>query len=63
VQLLSRDVPVGSPNGNDGTQAYAKENADNEGHSEIHINKYHVDYDYLKTLGMQMVNRKPYFSP
>ncbi|MEI9957065.1 MAG: ABC transporter permease [Ferruginibacter sp.] len=38
----------------EGTQAYAKENADKEGRAEIHINKYHVDYDYLKTLGMQM---------
>jgi len=58
---ISRDVPIGSP-GIDGTQAYAKENVANEGHSEIHINKYHVDYDYLKTLGMQMVNGR-YFSP
>jgi len=58
---LSRDVPVGSP-GIDGTQAYAKDNIDKESHAEIHINKYHVDYDYLKTLGMQMVSGR-YFSP
>jgi len=52
---ITRDVPVSIPNGNmDGTQAYAKENAEKEGRAEIHINKYHVDYDYLKTLGMQM---------
>jgi len=57
---LSRDVPVGGPN--DGTQAYAKDNAADESRSEIHINKYHVDYDYLKTLGMQMVKGR-YFSP
>ena len=39
----------------------AKENADKEGRAEIHINKYHVDYDYLKTLGMQMKQGR-YFS-
>ncbi|MGC4101697.1 ABC transporter permease [Ferruginibacter sp.] len=58
---LSKDVPVGAPS-IDGTQAYAKDNLANESHSEIHINKYHVDYDYLKTLGMQMVSGR-YFSP
>ncbi|MGG9964119.1 ABC transporter permease [Ferruginibacter sp. SUN106] len=58
---LTRDVPVGSQ-GMDGTQAYAKDNADNETRSEIHINKYHVDYDYIKTLGMQMVSGR-YFAP
>ncbi len=57
---LTRDVPVGGPT--DGTQAYAKENAANESRSEIHINKYHVDYDYIKTLGMQMIKGR-YFSP
>lgn len=58
---ITRDVPVGAP-GMDGTQAYAKENVTSESRSEIHINKYHVDYDYLKTLGMQMVKGR-YFSP
>jgi putative ABC transport system permease protein len=59
---ITTDVPVSSPNSNmDGTQAYAKENAATEGHSEIHINKFHVDYDYLKTLGMQMKEGR-YFS-
>jgi len=43
---ITRDVPVGGPN--DGTQAYAKDNTADESRSEIHINKYHVDYDYLK---------------
>lgn len=58
---LTRDVPVGSVV-TDGTQAYARNNADKGNRSEIHINKYYVDYDYLKTLGMQMkVGR--YFSP
>jgi putative ABC transport system permease protein len=58
---LTRDVPVGSQS-MDGTQAYAKDNAGNETRSEIHINKYHVDYDYVKTLGMQMVSGR-YFAP
>jgi putative ABC transport system permease protein len=53
-------VPVDGPK--DGTQAYAKDNAANESRSEIHINKYHVDYDYIKTLGMQMVSGR-YFAP
>jgi len=57
---LTRDVPVGGLN--DGTQAYAKENTADESRSEIHINRYHVDYDYLKTLGMKMVKGR-YFSP
>ena len=57
---LTMDVPVGGPR--DGTQAYAKENTADESRSEIHINKYHVDYDYLKTLGMQMLSGR-YFSP
>lgn len=52
---LARDIPVGADD-MDGTQAYAKNNIDDESRTEIHINKYHVDYDYIKTLGMQMVN-------
>ena len=58
---LTRDVPVGSAV-NDGTQAYAKSNTGNESRAEIHINKYYVDYDYLKTLGMHMKAGR-YFSP
>ncbi|GAB2842375.1 ADOP family protein [Ferruginibacter profundus] len=58
---LTKDVPVGTKD-MDGTQAYAKDNAGNETRSEIHINKYHVDYDYVKTLGMQMVSGR-YFAP
>lgn len=58
---LTRDVPVGVSNVN-GTQAYAKKNSEEGTHAEIHINKYYVDYDYLKTLGMQMKAGR-YFSP
>ncbi|TDX01578.1 ABC transporter permease [Dinghuibacter silviterrae] len=53
---LSRDVPVELPGmGSDGTEVFAKENKDNETASEIHTNIFHVDYDYIKTLGMTIV--------
>ena len=55
---ISRDVPV-MLRQMDGTQAYAKEN---ETRTEIHINRYHVDYDYLKTLGITLVKGRN-FSP
>lgn len=58
---LTRDVPVGASNVN-GTQAYAKTTSASGTRNEIHINKYYVDYDYLKTLGMQMQTGR-YFSP
>ncbi|MBS1509481.1 MAG: ABC transporter permease [Bacteroidetes bacterium] len=48
---ISRNVPVAS-NDIGGTQAFAKDNLDNESRSEIHIDKYFVDYDYLKTLNI-----------
>jgi len=51
---LSRDLPVSSKE-SDGTQAFAKDDKGNDGRAEIHITKYHVDYDYIKTLGMQIV--------
>ncbi|HTD93601.1 MAG TPA: ABC transporter permease [Chitinophagaceae bacterium] len=51
---LSRDVPVASQS-MDGTQAFIKEKSEKTTNPEIHINKYHVDYDYVSTLGMQMV--------
>lgn len=35
-----------------GTQAYPKDKLDAENNSEIHINIYHVDYDFLSTLGI-----------
>ncbi|CAN5821981.1 ABC transporter permease [soil metagenome] len=49
---ISRSMPGGS--NMDGTQIYAKEQSDKGNHAEIHINIFHVDYDYLQTLGMQM---------
>ncbi len=59
---ISRDVPVGRSDGEmDGSQVYASENKSHETESEIHANFFHVDYDYLSTLGMQMVSGR-YFS-
>lgn len=52
---LSRDVPIAAP-WVDGTQAYAPNEKNPGSHDEIHINKYHVDYDYIKTLGIQLIN-------
>ncbi|MFI5153235.1 MAG: ABC transporter permease, partial [Chitinophagales bacterium] len=49
---ISTDVP-----GNgfiDGTQIYPKEKEANENDFEIHTNIYHVDYDYLSTMGMHI---------
>jgi putative ABC transport system permease protein len=37
-----------------GTQAFPKDQAENESNSEIHINIYNVDYDYLATLGITL---------
>jgi putative ABC transport system permease protein len=39
----------------DGTQAYGKDKLGNENNAEIHINIYHVDYDYVSTLGLPIV--------
>jgi putative ABC transport system permease protein len=53
---LSRDAPVQlSGESGDGTEVYAKDNKDNETAAEIHSNLFHVDYDYIKTLGMTIV--------
>lgn len=56
---ISRDVPVIS-GGYDGTQAHLKEKIDKENNAEIHITKYHVDYDYIKTLGMKIVKGRDF---
>jgi putative ABC transport system permease protein len=53
---ISRDVPVGRNEENmDGSEVYASENRAHETESEIHANFFHVDYDYLSTLGMKMI--------
>lgn len=51
---VSRHMP-GDPNMN-GTQAFPKDRAEDEGSAEIHINIYNVDYDYLTTLGIEMAH-------
>jgi putative ABC transport system permease protein len=59
---ISRDAPVGRPEGSmDGSQVYPYEKRDNETQSEIHANFFHVDYDYLSTLGIEMASGR-YFS-
>jgi putative ABC transport system permease protein len=59
---ISRDVPVGREEGSfDGSQVYASENKAHETESEIHANFFHVDYDYINTLGMKMAAGR-YFS-
>jgi len=59
---ISRDVPVGRSEENiDGSEVYASENKAHETESEIHANFFHVDYDYLSTLGMKMITGR-YFS-
>lgn len=54
---ITRSVPGGPIM--DGTQIYPKN--ENGNGKEIHTNIYHVDYDYLKTLGIQVVQGR-YFS-
>lgn len=49
---ISADVP--GRGGGDGTQAYPEDKESNESNAEIHINIFHVDYNYLSTLGIQM---------
>ena len=55
----SRDVPVIS-GGLDGTQAHLKEKIAKENNAEIHVTRYHVDYDYIKTLGMKIVKGRDF---
>lgn len=50
---VGTDVP-GNPN-MDGTQIYPKDKSANENGAEIHTNIYHIDYDYLPTLGIKML--------
>ncbi len=50
---LSGNIPVGMSN-IDGTIIYAKRENDKEAHSEITSNIYHIDDEYLTTLGMEL---------
>ena len=49
---ITTDVPGNSFT--DGTQIYPKEKEAHENDFEIHTNIYHVDYDYIPTLGIKM---------
>lgn len=55
---MSRSVPGG--NIMDGTEVYPKN--ENSNGTEIHANISHVDYDYLRTLGIQLLRGRN-FSP
>jgi len=57
---IGTDIP-GNAN-LDGTQAYPKDKETNENSAEIHINIYHVDDDYLATLGIPVIKGRN-FSP
>jgi putative ABC transport system permease protein len=48
---ITNDVPVKTT---EGTQIYLKSTTSSEGHSEIHANIYHIDADYIPTMGMKM---------
>ena len=50
---VGTDIP-GNPN-MDGTQIYPKDKEADENSSEIHADIFHVDYDYIPTLGMRIV--------
>jgi putative ABC transport system permease protein len=49
---IGTNVP-GNPN-MDGTEIYAKDKLANENDAEIHSNIFHVDYDYIPTLGIHV---------
>ncbi|MBD1384992.1 ABC transporter permease [Mucilaginibacter rigui] len=48
---ITNDVPVRV---SDGTQIYLKSTTNSTGHSEIHANIYHIDENYIPTMGMKM---------
>lgn len=48
---IARQVP-GQEIG--GTQAFSKDQKENENNAEIHIDVFRVDYDYMATLGMEV---------
>jgi putative ABC transport system permease protein len=49
---IGTDIP-GNPN-MDGTQIYPKDKQADENGAEIHGNIFHVDYDYIPTLGIEL---------
>lgn len=49
---IGTDIP-GNPN-MDGTQVYPKDKSLTENGAEIHSNIFHIDYDYIPTLGIHM---------
>ncbi len=51
---IARQVPGQKEIG--GTQAFSKDQKENESTSEIHIDIFRVDYDYMATLGMELRN-------
>ena len=59
---VSRDAPVDRVGANvDGSEVFAKENKGGHDGGDIHAFFFHVDYDYLATLGMKMAAGR-YFS-
>ncbi|MBC3786952.1 ABC transporter permease [Spirosoma utsteinense] len=56
---LSGNIPVGMSN-MDGSVIYAKRENDTKGHAEITTHIYHVDEDYLKTLGMELTEGRSF---
>ena len=56
---LSAAIPVGTSNVG-GSIIYAKRENDKESHAEITTNIYHVDEDYLKTLGMKLTEGRAF---
>lgn len=57
---IARGIPASM--NMDGTQIYPQEKKDHENHSEIHTNIYHVDDDYIPTMGMKIISGRN-FSP
>ena len=56
---LSASIPVGMSNIG-GSIIYAKRENDKESRAEITTNIYHVDEDYLKTLGMELTEGRDF---
>lgn len=56
---ISNDVPIRT---NDGTQIYLKPTNTDAAHSEIHSSIYHIDENYVPTMGMKMAAGRN-FSP